>query len=53
MVLRWATLRVRNDAAVHDGRVKFQTRKVYMESKTSKSKGDQKMYKKWSQIRLN
>ena len=50
MVLRWATSRARNGAAVHDGRVKVQTRKVYMESEASKSNGDQKTYEKWSQI---
>ena len=53
MVLRQVTLRARNGAVVHDGGVKIQTRKVYMESKMPKSKGDQKTYKKWSQIHLN
>ena len=55
MVLRHATLsvreaRARNGAAVHDGKVIIQIRKVYMEIRTSKSKGDEKTYEKWPQI---
>ena len=55
MVLRRTTssvreARARNGAAVHDCKVKIQIRKVYMEIRTSKSKGEEKMYEKWPQV---
>ena len=52
MVLRCVTLRAKNSAAVHSGRVKVQTRNVYMESEMSKSDRDEKTYKKWSLLKL-
>jgi hypothetical protein len=45
--------RERDGTAVHDGTVKVPTRKVYMESKTSKSEGGEKTYEKWSQIQYS
>ena len=44
-------MRAKNSAAVHSGRVKVQTRNVYMESETSKSDRDEKTYKKWSLLK--